>query len=42
MQELIQITQTQIGAEKVNSVNARTIHEYLEVKTHLSTWIKSY
>lgn len=40
MQELIQITQTQIGAEKVNSVNARTIHEYLEVKTHLSTWIK--
>jgi anti-repressor protein len=40
MNDLIQITKTQIGAENVNSVNARNIHIYLEVKTAFSNWIK--
>lgn len=40
MKNLISITKSEIGTEEVNSVNARNIHEYLEVKTHLSTWIK--
>jgi phage anti-repressor protein len=40
MKDLLQISTSTIGAENVNSVNAREIHEYLEVKTHLSTWIK--
>jgi len=40
MQDLIQITQTQINGADVNSVNARQIHEYLEVKTVFSNWIK--
>ena len=40
MNSLIQITKSTIGAEVINSVNAREIHDYLEVKTHLSTWIQ--
>lgn len=40
MNGLIQITKSTIGAEVINSVNAREIHDYLEVKTHLSTWIQ--
>lgn len=40
MKDLLQISTATIGSENVNSVNARDIHEYLEVKTHLSTWIK--
>lgn len=39
MNDLIQITQTQIGAENVNSVNAREIHTFLEVKTKFNDWI---
>lgn len=40
MNDLIKITKSTIGAEVINSVNAREIHDYLEVKTHLSTWIQ--
>ncbi len=38
--ELIEIKKEVIGAEDVNSVNARDIHKYLEVKTTFSNWIK--
>ena len=38
--ELIKITPMQINGDEVNSVNARTIHEYLEVGTKFSDWIK--
>ena len=40
MNDLLQISTTTIGAENVNSVNAREIHEYLEVKTNFTTWIQ--
>ena len=40
MSALIEIIQSQINNETVNAVNARELHEKLEVKTHLSTWIK--
>lgn len=40
MNDLIKIEKTQIGAEVLNSVNAREIHEYLEIKTPFSMWIK--
>jgi len=40
MNELIHIEQSQIGTENVNSVNARDLHEKLELKSDFSTWIK--
>ena len=40
MNDLIQITQTQINGAEVNSVNARDIHLELGVKTQFSLWIK--
>jgi len=40
MQNIIKIEKQQIGTEQVNSVNAREIHTYLEVKTKFSMWIK--
>lgn len=40
MNDLIKITTSKIGAENINSVNARDIHEYLEIKTQFSTWIQ--
>jgi len=40
MQELIKIERKVLGAEEVNSVNARDIHEYLRVKTKFADWIK--
>lgn len=40
MNDLIQITQTQINGAEVNSVNARNIHLNLGVKTQFSLWIK--
>jgi len=40
MKELVKITKQQIGTTEVNSVNARDVHEYLEVKTAFSNWIK--
>ena len=40
MDSLIQITKNAInGAEVINSVNAREIHNYLEVKTRFNDWI---
>jgi phage anti-repressor protein len=41
MNDLIQIQKTQIGAENINSVNARDLHETLEVKKAFTTWIVS-
>lgn len=40
MNDLLQISTSTIGAEQVNSVNAREIHEYLEVKTRFYKWIQ--
>lgn len=40
MKDLIKIEKSQIGAEVINSVNAREIHNYLEIKTPFSMWIK--
>ena len=40
MQSLIEIKVTTIGTEEVNSVNARDIHSYLEVKTRFNDWIQ--
>ena len=40
MQKLIKIEANIIGAEEVNSVNARDIHTYLEVKTRFNDWIQ--
>ena len=40
MNDLLQISTSTIGAEQVNSVNAREIHEYLEVKTRFDKWIQ--
>jgi len=40
MPQLIVIEKKVIGAEEVNSVNARDIHEELEVGTDFSHWIK--
>ena len=40
MDSLIQITKNTInGAEVINSVNAREIHNYLGVKTRFNDWI---
>lgn len=40
MNSLIQITKNTINGAKINSVNAREIHEFLEVKTKFADWIK--
>lgn len=40
MNDLIQISQTNINGTEVNSVNARELHETLESKQDFSTWIK--
>ena len=40
MNDLIKITKSTIGAEVINSVDAREIHSYLEIKTPFSMWIK--
>lgn len=40
MNYLIQITKNMINGTEINSVNAREIHEYLEIKTPFSMWIK--
>ena len=41
MEQLIVISTEIIGAEKVNSVNARELHENLGSKQDFSTWIKN-
>ena len=38
MNDLIQINQTSINGSEINSVEAREIHDYLEVKTPFSMW----
>lgn len=40
MQDLLQISISKIGAETINSINARDIHTYLEVKTRFNDWIQ--
>ena len=40
MDSLIQITKSIINNTEINSVNAREIHSYLEIKTPFSMWIK--
>ena len=40
MNSLIQITKNTINGVEINSMNAREIHEYLEIKTPFSMWIK--
>jgi len=40
MNDLIQIIRTQIGVESVNSVNARDVYSYLEVKSKYNDWIQ--
>ena len=42
MNQLIKIEPKTIGNEKVNVVNARELHEFLEVKEHFTDWIKRY
>ena len=40
-QELIQISETEINGVLTKTVNARDLHEYLEVGRDFSTWIKN-
>ena len=40
MDSLIQISKNTINSAETNSVNAREIHKYLEVKTKFADWIK--
>ena len=40
MDSLIQISKNTINGAETNSVNAREIHKYLEVKTKFADWIK--
>jgi len=40
MQEIIKISTATIGSTETNSVNSREIHEYLEVATAYSEWMK--
>lgn len=40
MKELIKISEVEIGKEKVNAVNARELHEKLEVTTPFHHWIE--
>lgn len=41
MQELIKIHKSEIQSEVVNSVNARDLHEKLEIKKHFTQWISA-
>ena len=40
MQNLISITKSEIGNTELNSVNARDIHNYLQVNSKFADWIK--
>lgn len=39
MKELITIRKEKINNEDVNAVNARELHEFLEVETRFDTWL---
>ena len=39
MQNIIKVTKNEIGNAELNSVNARDIHNYLQVKTRFNDWI---
>lgn len=39
MKELITITKEKINNEDVNAINARELHEFLEVETRFDTWL---
>ena len=41
MSEIIKISSEIIGTEKVNSVNARELHQVLEIKKQFSEWINA-
>ena len=41
MNHLLPILKTAVGQTEINTVNARELHEFLEVGTDFSTWIKS-
>lgn len=40
MNEIIKISKSEIGGTETNSVNARDIYKYLEVKTAFTTWLQ--
>ena len=40
-QEMIKISETEINGVKVQTINARDLHSFLEVGRDFSTWIKS-
>jgi anti-repressor protein len=40
MNDLIKIEKTKINGAEINSVNARDLHEFLNVKSDFATWIK--
>lgn len=40
MNDLIKIEKSVINGAEINSVNAREIHQYLDIKTPFSMWIK--
>ena len=42
MNELIVIKQVTIGNDEINSVDARELHEFLELKEHFTEWINRY
>jgi anti-repressor protein len=41
MQQLIPITTSTIGIENVQTVNARDLHKFLNVKSEFRNWIKN-
>ena len=40
MQNIIKVTKNEIGNAELNSVNARDIHNYLQVNSKFADWIK--
>ena len=42
MKELVKISEAQIGNERINAVDARELHAFLELNENFSEWIKRY
>jgi len=40
--QLVRVSEAQIGSETVNSVDARELHTFLEVRENFNEWIKRY